>query len=51
MDQVRHYKRSLTSAGGYAIAQAVSHRVSAAAALVRAVSGHVGFVVDKVALG
>jgi hypothetical protein len=36
---------------GRAIAQAVSHRVSTAAARVRARSGHVGFVVDKVALG
>jgi hypothetical protein len=36
---------------GRAIAQAVSRRFPTAAARVRAWSGHVGFVVDKVALG
>jgi hypothetical protein len=36
---------------GCAIAQAVSRWLPTAAARVRARSGHVGFVVDKVALG
>jgi hypothetical protein len=36
---------------GCAIAQAVSRWIPTAAARVRALSGHVGFVVDKVELG
>jgi hypothetical protein len=36
---------------GHAIAQAVSRWLPTAAARVRVRSGHVGFVVDKVALG
>jgi hypothetical protein len=36
---------------GHAVAQAVSHWLSTAAARVRPRSGHVGFVVDKLALG
>jgi hypothetical protein len=36
---------------GRAVAQAVSHCLPTLAALVLAGSGHVGFVVDKVALG
>jgi hypothetical protein len=41
----------LTHANGRAIAQAVSPWLPTAAARVRARSGHVGFVVEKVALG
>jgi hypothetical protein len=41
----------LTEIKGRAIAEAASRRVPTAAARVRARSGHVGFVVDKVALG
>jgi hypothetical protein len=42
---------SLLSSKGRAIAQAVSRRLPTAAAWVRSRSGHVGFVVDEVALG
>jgi hypothetical protein len=43
--------RSKVCIYGRVIAQAVSRRLPTAAARVRAGSGHVGFVVDKVALG
>jgi hypothetical protein len=42
---------SVTANKGRAVALAVSHWLPTAAARVRARSGHVGFVVDKVALG
>jgi hypothetical protein len=42
---------ALPSIIGRAIAQAVSRWLPTAAARVRALSGHVGFVVDKAALG
>jgi hypothetical protein len=42
---------SLKQSIGHAIDQAVSRLLPTAAARIRAWSGHVGFVVDKVALG
>jgi hypothetical protein len=42
---------SLIRTLGNAMAQAVSHWLPTAAARVRAQSGHVGFVVDKMGLG
>jgi hypothetical protein len=44
-------ERLVTVHMGRAIDQAVSRRLPTAAARVRAQSGHLGFVVDKVALG
>jgi hypothetical protein len=41
----------LCATKGAAIAQAVSRRLPTAAVLFEHISGHVGFVVDKVALG
>jgi hypothetical protein len=43
--------RQINEINGRAIIQAVSRRLQTAAARVRARSGHVEFVVDKVALG
>jgi hypothetical protein len=43
--------RDLMLVQGRAVAQAVSRRLPTAAARVRALSGRVGFVVHKVALG